>query len=168
MIWFNTIVICSVTAVNMIFDSIDDLRCIENIANEEDFIVDDIFQDKQLHRLLNVSVSNDFTPWTVLLFELASHYAEDFHARSILFQLYDLIAGKMLSSSSRPPKDVYYVYRDVVDLLRDVEDSLSFSNNDPQLKRIIRDLLELLFRPHFKVSKDFHRDLRISCILFTL
>lgn len=44
-----------VLAVNMIFDSIDDLRCLENISNEDDYTRNALFEDKQLHALLEVS-----------------------------------------------------------------------------------------------------------------
>lgn len=45
-------------AVNMIFDSIDDLRCLENISNEDEFTMNTLFEDKQLHNLLEVSFDN--------------------------------------------------------------------------------------------------------------
>lgn len=50
----NTFIFLS--AVNMIFDSIDDLRCLENISNEEDYTRNALFEDKQLHALLEVSM----------------------------------------------------------------------------------------------------------------
>lgn len=68
-----------------------------------------------------------------------------------IFQLYDFISSKQLNSLPRPPKDGYYRYREVLDMIRDIDDSYSFSNNDAQLKRIIRELLEILTQSHFKV-----------------
>lgn len=71
------------------------------------------------------------------------------------FQLYDFISSRLLSSLPRPPKDGYFRYREVVDILRDIDDSYSFANNDAQLKRIIRELLEILTQPHLKVIQVF-------------
>jgi len=38
----------------MIFDSIDDLRCLENISNEDEYTMNTLFEDKQLQALLEV------------------------------------------------------------------------------------------------------------------
>lgn len=42
------------SAVNMIFDSIDDLRCLENISYEDEYTMNTLFEDKQLQALLEV------------------------------------------------------------------------------------------------------------------
>ncbi|XKL62243.1 hypothetical protein PGB90_002076 [Kerria lacca] len=110
-------------AVNMIFDSIDDLRCLENISNEDEYTVNTLFEDKQLHALLD---------------------------------LYNFISSKLLSLLPRPPKDAYFKYRDVLDILRDIDDTFSFANNDAQLKRIIRELLDILTQPHLKMLLQAH------------
>lgn len=68
------------------------------------------------------------------------------------FQLYDFISSKCLGSLVRPPKDAYFRYREILDILRDIDDSYSFANNDTLLKRIVHELLEILTKPHFKVS----------------
>ncbi|XP_065211288.1 peripheral plasma membrane protein CASK isoform X4 [Planococcus citri] len=110
-------------AVNTIFDSIDDLRCLENISIEDEYTVATLFEDKQLHALL---------------------------------ELYDFISSKLLSTLPRPPKDAYFRYREVIDILKDIDDSYSFPSNDNQLKRIVRELLELLTKPHMKMLLQAH------------
>jgi hypothetical protein len=68
------------------------------------------------------------------------------------FQLYDFISSKCLGSLPRPSKDAYFRYREIIDILRDIDDSYSFANNDTLLKRIVRELLDILTQPHFKVN----------------
>lgn len=52
----------------MIFDSIDDLRCLENISNEDEYTVNTLFEDKQLHALLDVSVHINYVNLKFLCF----------------------------------------------------------------------------------------------------
>lgn len=74
------------------------------------------------------------------------------HSCMFISQLYNFVSSKALCSLSRPPKDAYFLYREVLDFLRDIDDTFSFSNNDLQLKRVVRELLEISMQPHFKVG----------------
>ena len=130
----------------MIFDSVDDLRCLEDISNEDEYTMNTLFEDKQLQALLEVRVCvficSNLVPNDPYIYRL-------FHFE---FQLYDFISSRCLSSLPRPPKDAYYRYREIIDILRDIDDSYSFANNDTLLKRIVHELLEILTRSHFKVN----------------
>lgn len=69
-----------------------------------------------------------------------------------MFQLYDRISSKVVSPVRAPPSDAVIRCRDLLDALRDYEQSLSPGVLELEISGEIEELRELLTHPHFKVS----------------
>lgn len=70
-----------------------------------------------------------------------------------MFQLYDRISSKVVSPVRAPPSDAVIRCRDLLDALRDYEQSLSPGVLELEISGEIEELRELLTHPHFKVSQ---------------
>lgn len=68
-----------------------------------------------------------------------------------LFQLYDRISSKVVSPTRAPPSDAVQKCRDVLDALRDFEQSTSPADLELEVSGEIEELREILGRPHIKV-----------------
>ncbi|XP_018914477.1 peripheral plasma membrane protein CASK isoform X4 [Bemisia tabaci] len=113
------------SAVNMILDSLDDIHCLQEFGT--------VYAD---HKDLVNSLLED----------------EQLHQ---LLDLYDRIASKVVVvSPSKPPcSDAVFKCRDVLDTLKDLEQT---STLDPQLAADVDHLRQILSRPHFKALLQAH------------
>lgn len=80
---------------------------------------------------------------------------EDRQLRALL-ELYDRISSKVVSPTRAPPSDAVQKCRDVLDALRDFEQSTSPADLELEVSGEIEELREILGRPHIKALLQAH------------